>query len=291
MHMKEVESITGVRNELNAARSRGELIGLVPTMGALHEGHVQLIRRIRDQVSYVVVSVFVNPTQFGPNEDYSRYPRTTVHDRAVCEGEGVQLMFSPEAAAMYPVEPAIGFRIDRLADHLCGKSRPGHFNGVLQVVNKLLNIIQPDVAIFGQKDIQQYILIDRMVQEFNHPVRLVMGDTVREADGLAKSSRNIYLCDEERKRAPMLWQALNAIATGLTGNPGQKADGLIKAQAARLQANNLKIDYLSVANFSDLQIVNEVVPGRKYIVAGAVYNGTTRLIDNIITDFSPATQV
>jgi pantoate--beta-alanine ligase len=200
--MTEVQSITGVRNELGVVRSRGETIGLVPTMGALHDGHVQLIRKMKEQASFVVVTVFVNPTQFGPNEDYSKYPRTRERDRQICEQEGVNLVFYPDVEEMYPAEPAISFRINGLADHLCGKSRPGHFSGVLQVVNKLFNITQPDLAIFGQKDIQQFALIDRMAQEFNHPVRLLMGETVREADGLAMSSRNAYLNAQERKRAP-----------------------------------------------------------------------------------------
>lgn len=283
--MKEIQSITGVRNELSAVRSRGELIGLVPTMGALHDGHMHLIRKMKEQASYVVVTVFVNPTQFGPNEDYSKYPRTRERDRQICEQEGVNLVFYPDVEEMYPVEPAISFRINGLADHLCGKSRPGHFGGVLQVVNKLFNITQPDLAIFGQKDIQQFVLIDRMVQEFNHPVRLLMSETVREADGLAMSSRNAYLNMKERKRAPMLYGAVKSVRDTLTSKPDLSVQDVLNEQEQRLKANDLKIDYLSVVNFSDLQPVVRIVPGNRYIVAGAVYNGTTRLIDNLITDF------
>lgn len=283
--MKEIQSITGVRNELSAVRSRGELIGLVPTMGALHDGHMHLIRKMKEQASYVVVTVFVNPTQFGPNEDYSKYPRTRERDRQICEQEGVNLVFYPDVEEMYPVEPAISFRINGLADHLCGKSRPGHFGGVLQVVNKLFNITQPDLAIFGQKDIQQFVLIERMVQEFNHPVRLLMSETVREADGLAMSSRNAYLNTQERKRAPMLYGAVKSVRDTLTSKPDLSVQDVLNEQEQRLKANDLKIDYLSVVNFSDLQPVVRIVPGNRYIVAGAVYNGTTRLIDNLITDF------
>lgn len=283
--MKEIQSITGVRNELSAVRSRGELIGLVPTMGALHDGHMHLIRKMKEQASYVVVTVFVNPTQFGPNEDYSKYPRTRERDRQICEQEGVNLVFYPDVEEMYPVEPAISFRINGLADHLCGKSRPGHFGGVLQVVNKLFNITQPDLAIFGQKDIQQFVLIERMVQEFNHPVRLLMSETVREADGLAMSSRNAYLNMKERKRAPMLYGAVKSVRDTLTSKPDLSVQDVLNEQEQRLKANDLKIDYLSVVNFSDLQPVVRIVPGNRYIVAGAVYNGTTRLIDNLITDF------
>ncbi|MFU8861469.1 MAG: pantoate--beta-alanine ligase [Cyclonatronaceae bacterium] len=283
--MKEIQSITGVRNELSAVRSRGELIGLVPTMGALHDGHVHLIRKMKKQASFVVVTVFVNPTQFGPNEDYSKYPRTRERDRQICEQEGVNLVFYPDVEEMYPAEPAISFRINGLADHLCGKSRPGHFGGVLQVVNKLFSITQPDLAIFGQKDIQQFVLIDRMVQEFNHPVRLLMSETVREADGLAMSSRNAYLNAQERKRAPMLYGAVKSVRDTLTSKPDLSVQDVLNEQEQRLKANDLKIDYLSVVNFSDLQPVVHIVPGSRYIVAGAVYNGTTRLIDNLITDF------
>jgi pantoate--beta-alanine ligase len=283
--MKEIQSITGVRNELSAVRSRGELIGLVPTMGALHDGHVHLIRKMKEQASFVVVTVFVNPTQFGPNEDYSKYPRTRQRDRQICEQEGVNLVFYPDVEEMYPVEPAISFRINGLADHLCGKSRPGHFSGVLQVVNKLFSITQPDLAIFGQKDIQQFVLIDRMVQEFNHPVRLLMSETVREADGLAMSSRNAYLNTQERKRAPMLYGAVKSVRDTLTSKSDLSVQDVLNEQEQRLKANDLKIDYLSVVNFSDLQPVVHIVPGNRYIVAGAVYNGTTRLIDNLITDF------
>jgi pantoate--beta-alanine ligase len=283
--MTEVQSITGVRNELGAVRSRGETIGLVPTMGALHDGHVHLIRKMKEQASFVVVTVFVNPTQFGPNEDYSKYPRTRERDRKICEQEGVNLVFYPDVEEMYPAEPAISFRINGLADHLCGKSRPGHFSGVLQVVNKLFNVTQPDLAIFGQKDIQQFVLIERMVQEFNHPVRLLMGETVREADGLAMSSRNAYLNTQERKRAPMLYGAVKGVRDTLTSKPDLSIQDVLKEQEQRLKANDLKIDYLSVVNFSDLQPVVHIVAGSRYIVAGAVYNGTTRLIDNLITDF------
>jgi len=283
--MKEVLSITGVRNELSAVRARGELIGLVPTMGALHDGHVHLIRKMKEQASFVVVTVFVNPTQFGPNEDYSKYPRTRDHDRQICEQEGADLVFYPDVEEMYPAEQAIGLTIAGLTDHLCGKSRPGHFAGVLQVVNKLFNITQPDLAIFGQKDIQQFVLIDRMVQEFNHPIRLLIGETVREADGLAMSSRNTYLNSKERKRAPLLYDALTMICGKLTGHPELAVSEVVDEQERRLKANDLKIDYLSVVNFSDLQPVVHIVPGNRYIVAGAVYNGPTRLIDNLITDF------
>lgn len=283
--MTEVQSITGVRNELGAVRSRGETIGLVPTMGALHEGHVHLIRKMKEQASFVVVTVFVNPTQFGPNEDYSKYPRTRERDRKICEQEGVNLVFYPDVEEMYPAEPAISFRINGLADHLCGKSRPGHFSGVLQVVNKLFNITQPDLAIFGQKDIQQFVLIERMVHEFNHPVRLLMGETVREADGLAMSSRNTYLSTQERKKGPLLYDAIKTVIETLTSEPDVSVQDVLGEQEQRLKANDLKIDYLSVVNFSDLQPVVHIVPGSRYIVAGAVYNGTTRLIDNLITDF------
>jgi pantoate--beta-alanine ligase len=287
--MTEVESINGARNELHAVRSRGEQIGLVPTMGALHEGHLRLIRKMKERTPFVVVSVFVNPTQFSPTEDFSSYPRNREQDLELCRSAGANLVFFPDAAEMYPGEQVLRFEIDRLADYLCGKSRPGHFSGVLQVVNKLFNIIQPEVAVFGQKDIQQYILISRMVQEFNHPVQLMMAETVREPDGLAMSSRNIYLNKKQRQKAPLLYRALGNILKDVRENADrvteQELQSALDDQVKMLNENGLKTDYLSVVKYDDLQPVTGITPGSRYIIAGAIYNGKTRLIDNIITDF------
>ncbi|HEX4589516.1 MAG TPA: pantoate--beta-alanine ligase, partial [Gemmataceae bacterium] len=203
-----VHTIVEIRATVAAARGRGLSIGLVPTMGALHEGHASLIRLARQQCGYVVVSIFVNPTQFGPNEDFSRYPRTWTEDVAVCESEGTDLIFAPERSEIYPAGFCTFVEVGELGEHLCGQSRPGHFRGVATVVTKLLTIVQPERAFFGQKDAQQARIIRQLVRDLNLPVEVVVGPTVREPDGLAISSRNRYLSPTERQRATVLVETL-----------------------------------------------------------------------------------
>jgi pantoate--beta-alanine ligase len=249
-------------------------------MGALHDGHLQLVARSLEIADATVVSIFVNPTQFGPNEDLSRYPRPIDEDLERCRVAGVAAVFLPSPEEMYGPESFIGFRLDRMGDHLCGASRPGHFAGVIQVVNKLFNIVGPDVAIFGQKDYQQYRILERMVEEFNHPVRMVMHPTVRASDGLALSSRNRYLSESERALAPMIFAELGHIANAQRENP--HVESALSASKDRLMAAGFKIDYISVVSNNNLQPLITAVG--TCVVAMAVYLGTTRLIDNLLVE-------
>lgn len=281
------EKIVVVRQHLDSLRRRQERIGLVPTMGALHEGHRSLIRRAREECDFVVVSIFVNPTQFGPNEDLDRYPRSLEKDLEICKAEGVNMVFTPSAKEMYPDESFIRFEINTLTKHLCGASRPGHFNGVLQVVNKLLQVVEPTDSYFGQKDIQQFTLIKRMVQEFNIWVHVHRVDTIREHDGLALSSRNRYLSDTDRKIAPELYrnlQRLHQICIEKVFADRNEMQKQLDDAKDRLGESGLKIDYLEIVDSSTLQPVENMANNISYIIAGAVYLGNTRLIDNIILE-------
>lgn len=299
--MNIIHDIKSLRERLDPIRSQ-KRIGLVPTMGALHEGHLTLIREARSQNDVVVVSIFVNPTQFGPNEDLDRYPRTLESDAELCREAGVDVIFAPSAAEMYPGKHFLTISIADLDKNLCGASRPGHFNGVLQVVNKLFQITQPHQAYFGQKDIQQFVLIQTMVHEFNIPVELHAVPTVRESDGLALSSRNRYLSENDRRVAPELNRAIRGVAQMLTRGLGEVAGvglefnqateryfsvmqalrGEIKSQKERLTAIGFKIDYLEVVDFKSLQPVESIHEHEQFIVAIAAWLGSTRLIDNII---------
>ncbi len=283
MHIS--RSVGDLRKHVAALKQQGKKIGLVPTMGALHEGHLSLIRLARKHSDAVVVTAFVNPTQFGPEEDFDRYPRSQSHDMHACETEGVEIFFMPPVEEMYPSTSHIGFTINTLDEHLCGATRPHHFPGVIQVVNKLFNMVQPDVAVFGQKDIQQYKILERMRDEFAHPVELIRAPIVRDSDGLALSSRNAYLTPEQRSKAPMLYQALHYVGMRI-----QKGDthliNLIEDRKKTLTENGFQVDYLQCVDEEELQPVSEPEPGQNYIVAGAVYLGATRLIDNIIVEAS-----
>lgn len=269
-----------MRSWVRHERTQGHIVGFVPTMGALHEGHMQLVSKAAELVSRVIVSIFVNPTQFGPNEDLSRYPRPFEEDLDKCRNAGVAAVFHPAVEDMYDRETFIQFELDKMGDHLCGASRPGHFAGVIQVVNKLFNIVQPDVAVFGQKDYQQYRILERMVEEFNHPVRMVMHPTVRADDGLALSSRNRYLSDHDRRLAPSIYSELQEIAVELKKDPSVAT--AIEPSKKRLMAAGFKIDYISVVSNNDLQPLIRATG--TCIVAIAVFLGTTRLIDNLLVE-------
>lgn len=301
--MEIIHDINSVRGYLDAVRYT-KRVGLVPTMGALHEGHLTLIREAKKQNEIVVVTIFVNPTQFGPNEDLDRYPRTLETDADLCNKEGVDIIFAPSTNEMYPGKHHLSITIDALDDHLCGASRPGHFNGVLQVVNKLFQIVQPHHAYFGQKDIQQFVLIQTMVNEFNIPVELHAVQTVREADGLALSSRNRYLSEDNRAKAPELYKSIRSVSQVLTRgiwsvagegvefnssnkryvNALQSLRNEIESQKERLTAFGFKIDYLEVVDFKSLQPILSIHERQRYIVAIAAWIGNTRLIDNIIVE-------
>lgn len=253
-------------------------VGLVPTMGALHAGHVSLIRAARAETGFVVVSIFVNPLQFGPTEDLDRYPRSLERDLAICHEEGVDAIFAPEVAEMYPPDFRTHVEVRDLQDVLCGASRPGHFRGVATVVLKLLNIIQPDIAYFGQKDAQQARIIQQMVSDLAVPVEVRICPIVREPDGLALSSRNQYLDANQRRQAVVLYQALQEARALIEG--GERDADCIRAALARriAEAPGAKLDYAALVDAQTLQPLDRVEGS--ILLAVAAKFGTTRLIDN-----------
>jgi len=255
-------------------------VGLVPTMGALHDGHLSLVRRARAENDAVAATIFVNPTQFGPGEDLAAYPRSLAGDLARLEAEGVDLVFTPDAAAVYPPGFQTWVVPGPLAEPLEGARRPGHFRGVLTVVSKLLHVVEPDRAYFGQKDAQQAILVRRMVADLDLPVGIVVCPIVREPDGLALSSRNAYLTSEERRAAPVLYRSLRAVS-GAWDAGERRGDRLREAARAVLAAEPLAApDYVSAADPETLAEI-ETATGR-VLVSMAVRFGTTRLLDNIL---------
>jgi pantoate--beta-alanine ligase len=279
--MDAITTIEEIRKVIESFRKEGKKVGYVPTMGALHEGHLELIRLAGQHTDAVVVSIYVNPEQFGPNEDFEQYPRRLQDDLLKCEAEGVAAVFAPSDAIMYPERKYLRIEIDELHRHMDGGSRPGFFQGILLVVNKLFNIVEPDVAVFGQKDIQQFRILQRMVAEFNHNVELIMAPIVRANDGLALSSRNAYLNEHERATAPGLYRSLTFLKKRIEEG-AQNVDLLLEHQKAELEAKDFKIDYLNVFSFETMAPVRQLKPGNKYILAGAAYLGDTRLIDNMI---------
>lgn len=281
MPMIVTNTIQEIREAVFQFKKEGKKVGFVPTMGALHSGHLSLIRTMRKHADAVVTSVFVNPTQFGPNEDYDAYPRQIESDLEKCRSEEVAAVFLPTREEMYSEKQLISFQLTGLGDHLCGKSRPGHFHGVIQVVNKLFNIVQPDAAIFGQKDIQQFYVLKRMATEFNHGITILMGETMRETDGLAMSSRNAYLSEIQRKQAPLLYKNLQVLASKIEAGTEDFA-AMSAACRDALKEAGFVIDYLTLVDDELLQPVNRHSPGDTAILAIAAYLGKTRLIDNII---------
>ena len=270
-------------DELRARRAAwgaaGERVAFVPTMGNLHDGHLELVRRGRALAPRVVVSIFVNPLQFGPGEDLASYPRTLARDSELLAAAGADLLFAPSAETMYPRPPAEQTRVEvpGLSDILCGASRPGHFVGVSTVVCKLFNMVRPDLALFGEKDFQQLAVIRRMVDDLCIPVEVVGVPTVREADGLAMSSRNGYLTAEERERAPALHRALQALTQAVEAG-GSDLAALERAAAARIDAAGLRTDYVSVRRVRDLALPGDA--DEDLVVLAAAYLGRARLIDN-----------
>jgi pantoate--beta-alanine ligase len=275
-----------VRRAVAAARARGAAIGCVPTMGALHAGHVSLLQRARNETGCVAATIFVNPTQFGPQEDLTRYPRPVDEDLKLCRDADVDLVFMPDTAAIYPNGFATWVEVAGLSDILEGASRPGHFRGVATVVLKLLNIVQPDRAYFGAKDYQQQTLIRRMVRDLNLPVEVVICPTIRDQDGLALSSRNAYLSKVERKSASALFESLQLAARRL--REGER-DMAAVTQAMRDHLNSrpgVVTDYAVMADVDTLELLAEPRPRMVALVAARV--GTTRLIDNLIIELSPS---
>jgi len=273
------KSVPEVRERLSEARVHNT-IGLVPTMGALHAAHAALIARARAECGYVVVSIFVNPLQFGPNEDYLRYPRPLDRDLEICERMGADLVFVPEVDELYG-NPQRGYvEVEQLSVHLCGASRPGHFRGVATVVAKIFNIVQPDRAYFGEKDYQQLAIIRRMVSDLNFPIDIVPVATMRELDGLAMSSRNAYLSQQERVAAPILFRALEIVRKTIEES-GETSAAAAKATALRLLDSEpqLRVEYLEIVDARDIQPVSEI--NEEVRIAAAVWVGRTRLIDNV----------
>ena len=273
-----VSAIETIRAKVNGRRSHGT-IGLVPTMGALHAGHASLIQRARQGSGTVVVSIFVKPLQFDRAEDLVRYPRSLEADLDVCREHGVDLVFAPSAAEMYPRPMEMSIDVGRLADHLCGRFRPGHFEGVASVVLKLFGIVRPDEAYFGEKDAQQLAVVRRLVTDFNVPVTIVPVPTVREADGLALSSRNLRLSVHERQLAPVLYKALQRAAARVEQGAVDAAEIERDAAAIIPADERLRLEYLQLVDPDDFQPVARVTG--PVVAAGALWVGQTRLIDNI----------
>lgn len=280
--MQQFTRIEEIKSYLRRRQSLGQKIGFVPTMGYLHEGHLSLVRRAVKENDFAVVSIFVNPIQFGPAEDLERYPRNLERDLAQIRQTGATVVFTPEATEMYGDNYLTYVHVDKITDILCGSLRPGHFQGVTTVVNKLFNIIRPDKAYFGQKDGQQAIVIQKMARDLNMDLEIVVCPTVREADGLAMSSRNTYLSPEERSQAPVLYQALTAtkdlIQNGITDR-----SIIIKQMKSMINGKSLAhIEYISIVSASSCREITEI--SGPVMVALAVKFGTTRLIDNIVVE-------
>lgn len=281
--MKIVHTKSELRGELQ--QQSGRKRGLVPTMGALHEGHLSLIDQAKQAVGedgFVVVTIFVNPTQFGENEDLDAYPRQLECDATLCEQRGVDLIYAPDVNDVYSSDASITVRENRLSTGLCGSSRPGHFDGVCLVVAKLFNLVQPDLAVFGEKDYQQLAVIQRMVRDLDFPIDIIKGTTVREPDGLAMSSRNAYLNEAERNQAPVIREALIEIGQQIEAEwqalSVEKAKDRIKKQIET--ASLAKIDYLEIVHPSTLEPITVFSKAAGYRIIVAVFFGTTRLIDN-----------
>lgn len=277
-----VKTIDEIREAVKGLQLKGKKVAFVPTMGALHGGHLSLLRLAKKHADEVVVSIYVNPEQFGPNEDFGSYPRTLDQDLKFCEQEGIAIVFTPSNEIMYGNgKKFLTIEIDTLNRHLDGGSRQGYFQGIALVVNKLFNIVQPNVAVFGQKDYQQFQIIQQMVKEFNHDLKLVMAPIERAEDGLALSSRNTYLNEEERSLAPLLFKSMKSIV-GEIKQGFFEPEKLLKKQQNQLEAKGFKNDYLSVFSMDIMEPVTQLEKGQTYLLAGAAYLGKTRLIDNII---------
>ena len=282
-----IHELSELRQVISSRKKAGQTVGFVPTMGALHEGHLSLVRAARKQCDCVVVSIFVNPTQFGPNEDYSKYPRTLEADCELLRNENVDFVFAPSAETVYPSGHETFIEVGSVAEPLEGRSRPGHFRGVASVVLKLFNMVQPDAAFFGQKDYQQVQVIRKMIDDLNVPVELVVCPTVRESDGLAMSSRNQYLSPQEREDALVLSRSLAKATFRICGEKNCDITSLRKEMEQMILAvKNAKIDYISFADPDTLREIDSLDTKRpgKIVVLLAVRIGATRLIDNRVLE-------
>jgi len=283
--MQTATTIAQLRMLVSCARKSGSKIGFVPTMGALHEGHMSLAHEARKHCDFVVVSIFVNPMQFGPDEDFHRYPRPLQDDLKLCSNAGVNLVFNPSVEEMFPADFTTVVEVNGLTNNLCGKSRPGHFKGVTTVVMKLFGQVQPDIAYLGQKDAQQALVIKRMARDLDLPVDIVICPTLREADGLAMSSRNRYLSSEQRSVAPLIFKSLcllkEEMGLGKHKLISQYREDLLKRLESIPKA---LIDYIEIVDADSLEVLQTM--SGALLVAVAIRLGNTRLIDNIIINTS-----
>ncbi|MEB0040721.1 MULTISPECIES: pantoate--beta-alanine ligase [unclassified Pseudomonas] len=278
--MNTVKTVRELRAAVARARSEGKRVGLVPTMGNLHSGHAALVLKAAQRTDFVVASIFVNPLQFGPNEDLATYPRTLPADQETLLQAGCHLLFTPSVDEMYPhgMDNQTRVSVPHLSEGLCGGSRPGHFEGVATVVSKLFNMVQPDLAVFGQKDFQQLAVIKALVRDLNMPIQIIGEPTVRAADGLALSSRNIYLSEEQRAAAPALYSAIKLIADRIQ-NGEKDLERLLAEGRALLEAAHFRTDYLDVREATTLRPA--AADDQDLVIMAAAYQGSTRLIDNL----------
>lgn len=280
--MKMCTTIPEARAACRLERTQGGRLGLVPTMGALHEGHLSLVRAARAQCDSVAASIFVNPTQFGPKEDLSKYPRQFERDCQLLEQEGVEILFAPSVEEMYPPGPVTWVQVEGPSEKLDGRSRPGHFRGVTTVVAKLFHVIEPTTAFFGQKDAAQLAVIRRMGRDLNFPVEIVACPIIREPDGLAMSSRNAYLSREERSRALVLQRSLQRVAQLFAGGERDSVQLISAGKQVFESEPAVRIDYIEIVGPETLEPVGRIVD--RTLVAVAAYVGSTRLIDNIVLE-------
>lgn len=280
--MKIINTVAEMQQISDNARRENKKVGVVPTMGFLHEGHLSLVRKAKSECEIVVTTLFVNPTQFGPNEDYEKYPRDLERDSVMAESAGADYLFCPSVLEMYPIGFSTDVKIKNITEKFEGERRPGHFDGVALVVAKLFNAVRPDVAFFGQKDYQQTLVIKRMCQDLNFGIRIIVAPTVRESDGLAMSSRNVYLSSEDRAKATILFNALEEARKAVQdGCRDRKIINAIMHKKLR-EVSELKLDYAYSACAEDLEEPDFFVPGELVVLIMAVYLGRTRLIDNAL---------
>lgn len=280
--MEVAKTIEEIKSIVKTARTEGKKIGFVPTMGALHIGHISLIEAAFKECNFVVVSIFVNPTQFGPGEDFEKYPRPLQADLKICQKAHVDVVFVPEPQQMYPTENLTWVNVEKLTEPLCGRFRPGHFRGVTTVCAKLFNIVAPDVAYFGQKDTQQAIVIKRMVADLNMPLEIVVCPTIREPSGLAVSSRNQYLTERQKKDAANIYQSLQTCRKLIEAGTTDARQIIAEMQKTLQRIPSAEIEYISIVDAETLESIEKI--SGKVLAAVAVRIGTTRLIDNILVD-------
>lgn len=278
--MKIINTIAEMRDFSRSARERGSRLGLVPTMGALHEGHLALVRAAREKSDVVTVSIFVNPTQFGPHEDFAKYPRNLEKDYALLEPERVDVVLAPSAEEMYPPGAVTWVEVEGMSNRLCGRSRPRHFRGVTTVVSKLFHIVEPDFAFFGQKDAAQIAVIRRMVRDLNLPVQIEACPIVREHDGLALSSRNVYLSPEERKSALVLFRSLQQARELFDRGERDSAKLIVAGKQEFAKEPSARLDYFEIVGPDSLEPVSKIK--QRTLIAVAAFVGNTRLLDNLL---------